>query len=109
MLDTGSGFWSPLWWIAALGAAGLVVLIIRARGRSDYQKGTEQVKPFLSGQPEVEKQHVRASNVYWGFLEALKGYYRPLVQSHTGLINDYTTWFLGVLVLVGVLILGMGG
>lgn len=104
-LFTGNGFWHPLLWLLALAIALIVVLIIWSFGSPGYQRGTEQTKPFLSGQPEKEKEHVRASNIYWGFLEALKGYYDPLVGGHTGIGSDYVAWFLGTLVIIAILVL----
>ena len=104
-LVTGSGFWHPLLWLVALALALVVTLILRSLGQAGYQRGTEQTKPFLSGQPEKEKEHLRAGNIYWGFLEALKGYYRPLQAGHTGVVTDYLAWFVASLVVVTVVLL----
>ena len=108
-LLTGYGVWNPVAWLAAfLGAAIIVYLIWRA-GESSYKKGTEQGRPYLSGNVEPEKGavHIRASNLYWGFLQAMKGYYDAIVPIHTGVLTDYMIWFVAVtavlLVIVGVL------
>jgi hypothetical protein len=68
-------------------------------GNASNKKGTEQGVPFLSGhaQPDVTKLHIRGENLYWGFLEALKGYYQRLVPVHSGLMSDYLLWFLVVM------------
>ncbi|MGB9885703.1 MAG: hydrogenase [Moorellales bacterium] len=108
MLDTlvtPSGFWNPILWLVALALALAVTLVLRRLGRADYRRGTEQTKPFLSGQPEGEKEHLRAGNIYWGFLEALKGYYRPLQAGHTGMVSDYMAWLVATLVVVSVVLL----
>ena len=106
---TGSGIWAPLAWLAAFVAATIVVYLLWTRGESSYKKGTEQGRPYLSGNAEPEKGavHIRASNLYWGFLQALKGYYDALVPLHTGILTDYMVWFVAVtavlLVILGVL------
>jgi hypothetical protein len=109
-LITGTGFWNPLFWVAAFIIAFIIAALIWMRGEKDYRKGTEQTTPFLSGNlaPEEEEQvHVSGGNLYWGFTEALAGYYSRLIPLHTGILNDYLMWFLGVmaatLVIIGVI------
>jgi hypothetical protein len=105
-LETGTGFWSPVLWIVAFVIALIIAYIIWALGESSYRKDTRQVKPYLSGNPEPAKGdvHVRAGNLYWGFTEALKGYYSRVVPLHTGILNDYVLWFLAVMALVLVIV-----
>lgn len=107
LIYTGQGFWDPIVWLISMVLASILVYWIWSKGRSDYKRGTEQVKPFLSGNPEPEKGklHVRASNIYWGFVEALKGYYEPLIGMHTGDLSDYVGWLVGMLALIGFVIL----
>ncbi|NYT07474.1 MAG: hydrogenase [Methanomicrobiales archaeon] len=97
-LTTGTGFWNPLAWLIAVIAATVIVYLILQRGEPGYKKGTAQTTPFISGNPEPGKEmvHVRASNLYWGYLDALKGYYDLVVPAHTGVVNDYVLWYLGV-------------
>ena len=97
-LSTGTGYWNPLAWLLATVVAAVIVYLIWRRGESGYKKGTLQTTPFISGNPEPEKGkvHVRASNLYWGYLDALKGYYDLIVPVHTGVVNDYLLWYLGV-------------
>ncbi|KUG20261.1 MAG: hydrogenase [Methanomicrobiaceae archaeon] len=108
-LDTGHGIWNPVVWLLAAGIAAVIAYLIWAYGESGYKRGTEQTKPFLSGNAEPEKGdvHVRGSHLYWGFTEALKGYFDRIVPLHTGVLNDYTLWFLGttalILVMVGLI------
>jgi hypothetical protein len=109
-LLTGYGVWNPVVWLVAFAAAFIIVYLLWKRGESSYKKGTEQERPYLSGNAEPEKGavHIRASNLYWGYLQALKGYYDVLVPLHTGVLTDYMIWFVAVtallLVIVGVLL-----
>lgn len=109
-LETGSGFWTPVIFIVFLIIAALIALIIRRFGEKDYKKGTEQTKPFLCGNAEKDKDamHVRSGNIYWGFLEALKGYYKPAVRAHTGILSDYMIWYIGTMVLI-LIVVFLGG
>ena len=106
-LPTGSGFWNPLVWGIAILLTFLIVYIIRGFGIKDYKKDTEQVKVFLSGNPEYEKEkmHVKGSNVYWGFLETLKWLYNALDKMHTGNVSDYILWFV---IIMGVFFIIIG-
>ncbi|ADN36333.1 membrane bound hydrogenase subunit MbhI [Methanolacinia petrolearia DSM 11571] len=110
-LYTGFGSWNPLIWLAAFIIAIIIAWLIWSRGESDYNKGTEQTKPFISGNAEPEKSevHVRGGNMYWGFTKALEGYYDKIVPLHSGILTDYILWFLGVIALVMVIVLGGGG
>ena len=107
--DTGNGFWNPLVWITVIVIALLVVYIIRSFGKKDYKEGTTQTKPFLSGNPEGDKEssHVKGSNLYWGFMEAMKGPYKILTKMHTGNVSDYVLWFVVVMGLFFILIVGV--
>ena len=108
-LLTGYGIWAPGAWLVAFVAAVVIVYLLWKTGESSYKKGTELERPYLSGNAEPEKGdvHIRASNLYWGFLQALKGYYDAIVPIHTGVLTDYMIWFVAVtallLVIVGVL------
>ena len=106
-LITGYGFWNPLVWVAVMATGLLFAWLIWRCGESDYDKGTEQTKPYLSGNDEPEKGavHIRGGNMYWGFTQALKGYYDKLIPLHSGVVNDYLAWFLiGVIVIFVVVI-----
>ena len=106
-MKTGSGFWNPLVWTTAIVIAFLIVYILRGFGKKEYKEKTEQTKVFLSGNPELEKEamHVKASNVYWGFMESLKWLYKVLDKMHTGNVCDYVLWFV---VIMGVLFIIIG-
>jgi len=108
-LETGYGYWSPIIWVITIIVIGIIIYIIWWLGEPTYKKGTEQTKPFLAGMPELSKEAVtvRADNVYWGFKEALKHYYRPMINSHSGVFNDYICWFVVVLAIVFIIIWGM--
>lgn len=108
-LSTGYGSWNPLFWVFAFAIALIIGWVIWRRGESSYKKDTEQVKPYLSGNPEPEKGdvHIRAGNMYWGFTEALKGYYDILIPLHTGILTDYMLWFLGVMAVMLIIVAGV--
>ena len=106
-LWTGSGFWNPLVWGVAIVIAFLIVYIIRGFGKIGFKKESEQTKVFLSGNPEYEKEkmHVKASNVYWGFMESLKWVYNIIEKMHTGNVSDYVLWFV---IIMGIFFVIMG-
>lgn len=98
----GYAVWVPVVWIVALVVIGIIVLIWRNRGQKSYKKGTAQADIFLSGArvPPEDQRHVKADNIYWGFFEALKGFYSGIMKPHTGIINDYILWFVGALAII---------
>ncbi|MDO5844397.1 MAG: hydrogenase [Methanocorpusculum sp.] len=95
-LLTGYGMWNPLIWLVVIAVAIIFAAVIYKLGEKDYDKDTEQIKPYLSGNDEPPKEavHIRGGNMYFGFTRALKGYYDKLVPLHSGIINDYISWFL---------------
>jgi len=98
-IDTGSGFWTPIIWVVAIVVAFLLMYILRMFGNKTYKKDTEQVKSFLSGNPEYPKEqmHIKASNLYWGFTTSMEGFYKLLCKMHTGNASDYVLWFVIIL------------
>jgi hypothetical protein len=105
-LQTGSGSWNPVLWLLAFVVALGAAWLIRSLGRSDNRKG-DALKPFISGneEPADGGGHIPASNLYWGFTEAMKAYYEKLVPLHTGIPSDYVAWLLGVMALMLVIAL----
>jgi len=110
ILKSGYAFWNPLIWVIALATVVILALYFRSRGQKNYKKGTEQTKIFLCGEdvPEPELRHIKASNVYWGFFETLKGYYDAIVKPQTGIINDLALWFVLLLAIGTIVILATG-
>ncbi|MDD3655626.1 MAG: hydrogenase [Atribacterota bacterium] len=106
LLETGSGYWNAIIWVLVTIIVGIGVLWLRNKGEGNYKKDTNQTKPFLSGNPEVSKEdsHVGASHIYWGFTEALKNYYEPLIKLHTGDINDYSGWIVLVMAIIFIIV-----
>jgi len=106
---TGSGFWNPLVWLIIIAIAYLIVYVIRSQGQIKYKKDTEQTKPFLSGNPEMEKEkmHVKGDNLYWGFMESLRNIYSSLNKMHTGNVSDYIMWFIVIMGVFLVVIVGV--
>ena len=95
-LVTAHGVWSPRSWLWVFLCAVGVALWIRALGRKDGTASEEGRKPFVSGNDvaEPEAARVASSHMYWGFLTALKPYYKRLLAVHAGLLPDYILWFL---------------
>lgn len=104
--QTGSGFWNPVVWIVVVIVVFLITYILRGFGNKEYKKGTEQVKSFLSGNPEYEKEkmHIKGSNVYWGFTESLKWFFDILHKMHTGNVSDYILWFVMMMAVLFLLV-----
>jgi len=102
---TGQGYWSPLIWAA--GALGTLILafLVWSQGRREHKRDTEQELPFLSGE-RVDDPRVDASHLYWGLAEALKPFLGRLKSWHSGIINDYAGWFMVILAVVLLLVLG---
>jgi hypothetical protein len=106
--ETGSGFWNPLVWLVVIFIVFLLIHILRGFGNKKYKINTEQVKPFLSGNPEYdekEKMHIKGSNIYWGFTESLKWIFNNLNKMHTGNASDYVLWFV---IIIAILFLAAG-
>ena len=105
-LETFGGYWSPLVWILAFVVAFLIAYIVWGLGEKKHKKG-EQAKPFISGvdEPSKEEVFIQGGNVYWGFTEALKGYYSAVKRMHTGILNDYVLWFIGVAAILFIVII----
>ena len=105
-LHTGSGSWNPLLWLLAFAVAFAAAWFIRSFGRPDNRSGNA-LKPFISGneEPPDAGGHIPASNLYWGFTEAMKAYYDKLRPLHTGIPSDYVAWLLAVMALMLVIAL----
>ena len=106
-LETGTGFWNPLVFMAASAIILIIVYAIRSVGTNKYKKGTEQDTAFFSGNADP-RDHIRSSNIYWGFFEATKRYYRWVMRFHTGIVNDYVYSLVLLLVIVAAALL-LGG
>ena len=105
--DTGNGFWNPVLWVIAFVVIFLLIYILRGFGNKNYKKGTSQTQAFLSGNPEYEKElmHVKGSNLYWGWTEAMKWIIDALKSIHTGNTSDYVLWFV---IIMGILFIFVG-
>ena len=103
-------FWAPLVCLVAF----LVVLVVaygyRSRGQGKYKENTDQTQIFLSGEnvPDNAQRHIRSHNMYWGFFEAMKRYYEPMVRVHTGIVNDYLIWLLALAAVAGIAVIAAG-
>jgi len=110
ILESGLAFWNPIIWIFVFIIALALAYYFRSRGQKKYKKGTAQTEIFLSGEepPEAEERHVKAHNIYWGFFETLKGYYKENMRAHTGIVNDYVIWFVALIALTAVILFVVG-
>lgn len=101
-LHTGYGAWNPVFFLIALVVTFIIGWLIWSRGRSDYNTGKDATAPFLSGNEEPEKGaiHIRGSNLYWGYTDALSGYYNLVRPFHTGNAADYLLAYLAVTALL---------
>ena len=95
---SGFGVWYPVLWVIAFIIGLVIAWLLWRSGVSSYKKGTEQGRPYLSGNAEPPKGdvHIRAGNLYWGFTEGLKEYYQRIVPLHTGIATDYLLWIFWV-------------
>ncbi len=81
----------------------LVAYLFYQMGESSYKKTRLKGDPFISGnRPSKDPRdiHVGGDNLYWGFTHALRKYLDPLVEGHTGIVNDYVYWFVVTLAFV---------
>jgi len=95
MLKTSGGYWDPIAWLIVFIVSVIIAYIVRSFGKKSYRK--ESAEPFFSGvELPDDKTHVKASNIYWGFIESMKGYYDIMKRMHDGIINNYIAWFVFV-------------
>ncbi len=107
-LTTGFGLWNPLVWIIAGMIVYIAMKFLQDHGQPDTGKDGDMILPFTSGNYLSEEDaRIRASNVYWGFIEAMKGYYNTLSKMHTGIMSDYVYWYIGVLAII-IIVIGVG-
>jgi len=113
IFDAGYTFWNPLIWIIVFIVVAIIIYFFRRTGQKGYKKDTDKARVFLCGEevPEAEERHIRVGNIYWGFFETLKEYYKQMVGVHTGIINDYVLWFVAVTAVCAIILVvaGRGG
>ncbi len=97
VLFTGTGYWNPLFWVIAFVIAVGIGLVLVAGAPKGKRNTGDAGMPFLSGNPEEIKKNVKVSNMFWGLMEALKGYFKIMDDMHTGILHDYVFWFVAVL------------
>lgn len=106
-LRTFGGFWNAIAYVVGLAIILLFVYFLYRLGERRHKKGA-QAQIFLSGysEPEKEALHIRAKNIYWGFMEAYEKVYRIFRALHTGNVNDYVIAFVGMMALLMIVIAG---
>ena len=102
-IDTGTGFWNPMAFVIIFVLVAVIAYLIRSRGIAGAAKREHGGEPYYFGNEVPESAHIRASNLYWGFLKTMERYYGPVVGEHTGNVNDFMAW--AVLTMAGILLL----
>lgn len=92
-LFTGPSAWAPLAMLAGFAVISITVLAIRSLGRGGFRHGKDRAMPFYSGNIVTDRERAGASDFFWGFFEAFRGYYSYMQRAHTGMVNDYVAWF----------------
>ncbi len=103
------GFWSSFAFLFVfLLAGGIAYLIWNKHNLKPSMKElkTDLTLPFVSGNAIDPEAHVGGDNLFWGFTQALKLYYDPVEKAHTGSLNDYAAWFIFVLAIMLIVIVG---
>ena len=108
-LETTSGHWNAIIFIIVFIWLSIFIYFIWRYGEKTCKHTTQQVKPFLSGNPEPDKEylHIRSENIFWGFVEGLKTYYNPLVKIHTGYLTDYLILYIFVLSVLFIVVVAL--
>ena len=96
LLETGAGYWDPVLMLAGLAAVAAIACAIRSLGRGGASGKAGQGEQFFSGQAAPAGQ-IKSSNLYWGFFEETKGYYKLAKRMHNGIVNDYVYWLVLVI------------
>ncbi len=102
-MATGQGSWNAVIFLGAVLISTFIALVLYTRGQKGTVPKGEGKKPYLWGNPtEIEGKPISipGSNVYWGFIEALKPYYKPMEKLHSGLINEYVFWLVVTMAIV---------
>ena len=109
-LGTPSGVWNPLVWLLVFLIALIIALAVYLLGERSRNRGMQE-GIFLSGHedPGDARAHIPGSNIGWGFMEGMKKYYAAMRAIHTGMVNDYVGWFLGILATMLIVFLLWGG
>ncbi len=110
LFESGYTFWNPLIWIIVFLVVAIIVYFFRRRGQKGYKKDTDQARVFLSGEevPEAGERHIRVGNIYWGFFETLREYYKQILRVHSGIVNDYLLWFVAITVVSAIILVVAG-
>ncbi len=105
-LESTFGFWNAIVLVIVFAIAMFLAYLIYRKGNATFQEGTLQVEPFMSGNAieDSEAAHIPADNIYWGYLELFRNYYKHLEEAHTGNINDYLHWFIVVLAIIFIVV-----
>ena len=95
--------WSPLVFLGIFLSLFVLLWLYSKRWNLSYNKGL-QSEPFISGNEEMPGMQPKADSLYWGFFQALRGYYAKMAEVHSDIVNDYIYWFVIVLAIVLVVV-----
>ncbi len=101
---SATGNWNPAVFLLSILIVGIIVWIIRRSGEKDCREEGCKTLPFFSGDLVAGGG---IGNFYWGFLEAMEGYYRTMSRLHSGMINDYVYWFVLTVVVTTIIMMGV--
>ncbi len=95
--------WSPLVLVLVILIMTMISYLIYRMGNPTYNRTELKGQPFISGNAppkDASGVHVGGDNLFWGFTNALRVYFDPLVKGHTGIVNDYIYWFIVTMAVV---------
>jgi len=100
-------FWYPFILLLIL---VFLIIVFKIWGRmyfsTDYNKDSDQVKPYNSGNIDEVNYSIKSSNLYWGFRKSIQSYFDRMGALHNGDLNDYIKWYV---IFMGVCFLLLGG
>ena len=71
----------------------MIVTGKRSRGQVLAEGEEPQAKydAFFGGEKALPS-HVAGGDLFWGFKQNWKGYFRFMQRAHSGIVNDYALW-----------------
>lgn len=91
------GVWEPVSWLLVLCIALLAITIVAVASKYDNvsQRALDTVDSkyelFYGGEAQ-EFSQVGGEDLFWGFKQNWRGYFRFMHDLHSGVVNDYALW-----------------
>ena len=70
LLDTGTGYWNPAYFVLSASVVIIIVYLIRQLGEKEEPAAKSDAAPFYSGEL-IDGVLVRPDNLYWGFFKLM--------------------------------------